>query len=130
MKGRSVLWEFNRMVHQLDPLAIAYSLMTLPSRRPPLPPCPTLCRINNTMKPSFTIILTLLLSVSALVAAEKRTISLFGKDYFYRWSKDIQHEFTPEGQEDLAKWKDMLTINLYPDVKTGEELANGVLSMD
>jgi hypothetical protein len=43
--------------------------------------------------------------------------------YFHRWSKDTQHEFTPETQEDLNKWSDMITVNGYPDVGDGERLA-------
>lgn len=43
--------------------------------------------------------------------------------YFHRWSKADQHEFTPEKQEDLEKWTDMMTVNGYPDVATGENLA-------
>jgi hypothetical protein len=44
-------------------------------------------------------------------------------EYFHRWSKDEQHEFTPEGQEDLEKWTDMITVNGYPDVEDGDGLA-------
>lgn len=43
--------------------------------------------------------------------------------YFHRWSKDDQHEFTPEKQEDLEKWSDMITVNGYPDVDDGDALA-------
>lgn len=43
--------------------------------------------------------------------------------YFHRWSKNDQHEFTPEGQEDLEKWSDMMTVNAYPDVDDGDGLA-------
>jgi hypothetical protein len=43
--------------------------------------------------------------------------------YFHRWSKNDQHEFTPEGQQDLNKWSDMITANAYPDVDDGERLA-------
>lgn len=43
--------------------------------------------------------------------------------YFHRWSHKEQHEFTPEEQEDLDKWSDMLTINGYPNVDDGEGLA-------
>jgi hypothetical protein len=46
-----------------------------------------------------------------------------GVAYFHRWSHNEQHEFTPEKQEDLDKWSDMLTINGYPDVDDGEGLA-------
>jgi hypothetical protein len=43
--------------------------------------------------------------------------------YFHRWSKDEQHEFTPEKQEDLNHWSDMITINAYPGVDDGEKMA-------
>jgi hypothetical protein len=43
--------------------------------------------------------------------------------YFHRWSKNNQHEFTPENQEDLDKWSDMITVNVYPDVHDGDGLA-------
>ncbi len=43
--------------------------------------------------------------------------------YFHRWSQNDQHEFTPEGQQDLNKWSDMITANAYPDVDDGERLA-------
>lgn len=44
-------------------------------------------------------------------------------EYFHRWSKDEQHEFTPEKQEDLEKWSDMITVNGYPNVDDGDGLA-------
>ena len=43
--------------------------------------------------------------------------------YFHRWSHNEQHEFTPDKQEDLEKWSDMITVNGYPDVSEGESLA-------
>lgn len=43
--------------------------------------------------------------------------------YFHRWSKNNQHEFTPDKQEDLEKWSDMITVNGYPDVHDGDRLA-------
>ena len=46
-----------------------------------------------------------------------------GVGYLHRWSMNHQHEFTPEGQEDLEKWSDMITINVYPDAHDGEALA-------
>jgi len=46
-----------------------------------------------------------------------------GVGYLHRWSLNHQHEFTPEGQEDLEKWSDMITINVYPDAHDGEALA-------
>lgn len=46
-----------------------------------------------------------------------------GVPYFHRWSKDTQHEFTPAKQEDLEKWADMMTVNVYSQVKDGDALA-------
>jgi len=46
-----------------------------------------------------------------------------GIGYLHRWSMNHQHEFTPKGQEDLEKWSDMITINVYPDAHDGEALA-------
>ena len=43
--------------------------------------------------------------------------------YFHRWSQNTQHEFTPENQEDLQRWTDMVTINVYSDAKDGDALA-------
>ena len=43
--------------------------------------------------------------------------------YFERWSKNDQHEFTPDKQEDLDHWSDMITINAYPGVDDGEKMA-------
>ena len=46
-----------------------------------------------------------------------------GVGYLPRWSKNNQHEFTPESQEDLEKWSDMITMNVYPDAHDGDALA-------
>jgi hypothetical protein len=46
-----------------------------------------------------------------------------GIDYFHRWSQNDQHEFTPEGQENLDKWADMITINVYQSAHDGDALA-------
>jgi hypothetical protein len=58
------------------------------------------------------------------------TLTFRGVEYFHRWSKDGQNEFTPDGQTDLSKWNDMLTINVHEGVRNGDqlaELANRVL---
>jgi hypothetical protein len=44
-------------------------------------------------------------------------------NYFQRWSKNDQREFTPDKQEDLDRWTDMITVNGYPDVHDSEGLA-------
>ena len=88
-------------------------------------------------KISLRILLVLALAGSAVqvretVAADQATKAAFafqGLNYFHRWSKNEQHEFTPEKQEDLEKWSDMLTINGYPGVADGEALATAANSV-
>ena len=81
---------------------------------------------------SITVFLSLLaVACSTLDAQELRTAAppakpafvFRGVGYFHRWSKNDQHEFTPEKQENLDKWSDMMTVNAYPDVHDGERLA-------
>ena len=55
--------------------------------------------------------------------ADKPAFVFRSASYWHRWSNNDQHEFTPRGQEDLQKWSDMVTINLYPDVRDGAALA-------
>jgi hypothetical protein len=81
---------------------------------------------------SIAIFLSLLaVACSTLDAQELRTVAppikpafvFRGVGYFHRWSKNDQHEFTPEKQEKLDRWSDMMTVNAYPDVHDGERLA-------
>jgi len=51
------------------------------------------------------------------------SLKIDGEEYLHRWSQGNQHEFTPHGQEDLDVWTDMVTINIFPDVANGEQLA-------
>lgn len=63
--------------------------------------------------------------------SSKPAFTFRGVEYFHRWSSDTQHEFTPAKQEDLERWTDMITINVYPGVDDGEKMAgaaNAVLS--
>jgi hypothetical protein len=87
---------------------------------------------------SPSIFISLAAACGALYAEETRAIppptkpAFVFRDvgYFHRWSQNDQHEFTPEGQQDLNKWSDMITANAYPDVDDGERLtekANAVL---
>lgn len=46
-----------------------------------------------------------------------------GAKYFHRWSHNDQHEFTPEKQENLDKWSDMITVKGYPNAHDGDRLA-------
>jgi hypothetical protein len=50
-------------------------------------------------------------------------IGFGGVQYLHRWSKGGQNEFTPAGQEDLGKWRDMVTLNVHAKVRTGDQLA-------
>jgi len=59
----------------------------------------------------------------AAAASAKSAFVFRGVGYLHRWSMNHQHEFTPEGQEDLEKWSDMITMNVYPDARDGEALA-------
>jgi hypothetical protein len=55
--------------------------------------------------------------------ADKPALVFDGVGYFHRWSQNDQHEFTPTGQDNLQKWSDMITINLYPSAHDGDALA-------
>lgn len=68
---------------------------------------------------------------AASAAAAGATLFQFaGQPFVHRWSHAGQHEFTPLAQPDLAKWQDMITVQLYDKVSNDDELAlvaNGVL---
>ena len=62
---------------------------------------------------------------------EAMTLNFRGTDFVHRWSKDGQNEFTPRDDSDLAKWRDMITVNVHEAVANGEQLAevaNRILS--
>ena len=74
----------------------------------------------------FLSLLALMLSrglLSAADSAAKPAFTFREVGYFHRWTQHDQHEFTPDGQEDLKTWSDMVTLNGYPDVRDGEALA-------
>jgi hypothetical protein len=48
--------------------------------------------------------------------------SFAGLQYFHRFTKADQHEYTPLGQEDLKAWADMVTILFYPTTKDTDAL--------
>ena len=69
--------------------------------------------------------------LAASPAASAATLTFDGMVYLHRWSKSGQHEFTPEGDKDLLRWRDMVTINTHDAVRNGEQLAalaNSVVS--
>ena len=51
---------------------------------------------------------------------QKAAFFLNQVDYFDLRSKNDQHEFTPEKQEDLKRWADMVTLDVYPAASAGE----------
>lgn len=69
--------------------------------------------------------LTLLALVAPLCWATdaEKDFTFAGTDYFHRWSREDQHEFTPQGQTDLAKWQDMLTLHRYTAATNAEQMA-------
>jgi hypothetical protein len=52
-----------------------------------------------------------------------RTLQFNKTRFIHRWHKDGQHEFTPEAETDLARWTNMVTINLHRAATNGEKLA-------
>lgn len=71
------------------------------------------------------------LASASLANAAPISLDFDGQTYLLRWSSQHQHEFTPSGQDDLNRWSDMVTINIYPGVSDGEglaDVANGVLA--
>jgi hypothetical protein len=53
----------------------------------------------------------------------KPDFEFLGKAFFHRFTQEGLSEYTPKGQEDLKKWIDMVTVNVYKDAKDGEALA-------
>ncbi len=88
-------------------------------------------RIVNEMTLLVGIITLLPLSFGGLGPHQAKPTYTFAKQTFvHRFTKGNLHEFTPKSQPNLQKWTDMITVNDYPDVKSGEDLAakaNGVL---
>lgn len=63
-------------------------------------------------------------SALASERANPATTFQFGNaKYLHRYTKDDQREYTPEGQEDLKVWTEMVTINIYRGARDGEALA-------
>jgi len=55
--------------------------------------------------------------------AKAATLTFGDTVYHHRWSKGGQNEFTPEGDNDLERWRDMVTINLNDGIRNGDQLA-------
>lgn len=62
--------------------------------------------------------------------SESMSFSFGDVRYVHRWSQNGQNEFTPVEQADLKTWQDMVTINLFENITTGEalsEIANRIV---
>lgn len=109
-----------------------------------LDPLNSVCSSQTNNNKNKMITRILLLSVSLLFsvivgdvnaresdAKESSKILFDAQDYFYKWSNEDLHEFTPTDQSVTGQWVDMVTINYYPVVSSDEDLAlvaNAVLS--
>ena len=62
-------------------------------------------------------------SGTAAATERKAAFAFGGVDYFHRWSENDQHEFTPKDQDNLEKWTDMITVNVYSSAHDGDALA-------
>jgi hypothetical protein len=61
-----------------------------------------------------------------MAAGQREKVTAFSfadVNYFHRFTQADQHEYTPDGQENLKAWTDMVTILFYRKAKDGEALA-------
>jgi hypothetical protein len=81
------------------------------------------------MKSLIKLLLISLLGVGLLPPAMARgdgpslAFKFNGQVYEHRWSQGGQNEFTPQGQDDLDHWQDMMTINVFEDVRDTKALS-------
>lgn len=97
-------------------------------------------KVRSRAAHAWVVLAGLLIQCGVLYAADKpagspgasaATLTFNGTVYHHRWSKARQNEYTPEGDKDLARWRDMVTVNTHDAVRTGDQLAglaNSVLS--
>ena len=76
------------------------------------------------IKGFFFIVILSLNGISDCDEKKAVSISINKLNFLYRWSSDIQFEFTPVGQEDLTKWTDMVTLISFQNVKNKQALTN------
>lgn len=70
-------------------------------------------------------------AIAADTTGATMNLAFNNSQFKHRWSQGTQHEFTPDPQTNLDAWTDMITVNVYPGVTSGESLsatANLVLS--
>lgn len=72
----------------------------------------------------FTLALALCAGADAAVAApDAPALQFRGTRFVHRWSRNDQHEFTPEADADLQTWRDMITLNVHAAATDGDRLA-------
>lgn len=79
--------------------------------------------MNNALYVSLVAALCNVTIVVAAADLKPLVVSFGDRSFIHRWSKNNQNEFTPEKQTDLTKWEEMITLNVHPDVKDGDQLA-------
>lgn len=76
------------------------------------------------MRTGLLLVFVFLFSAGHASAADALSCSFDGTRYFHRWAGKHLYEFTPDGQEDLALWVDMISVVLHPLATDGDALAN------
>ena len=87
--------------------------------------------LSTTLVSTLHPVYTAPTSIAAAPSVSAAPLQFAGQTFVHRWSKDNQNEFTPPEQTDLSAWHEMVTINVYPTVHDGEQLAqlsNAVLA--
>lgn len=71
----------------------------------------------------FPLALALAAGAGAAAAADPLSLHFLGQRFDHRWSRNDQHEFTPDGDADLRSWRDMITLNVHAAAGDGDRLA-------
>ena len=72
----------------------------------------------------LTAIGAIAVSDCAMAQTKATSLSFVGMNFVHRWSKEGQNEFTPAADTDLARWHDMVTVNVNDAVRNGDQLAD------
>lgn len=73
--------------------------------------------------------IAMFLGIMPIHASAKPSLTFSGVEYIHRYTKGNLNEYTPKAQSDLKTWTDMVTINDYANVKSGEDLAKSANSV-
>ena len=72
----------------------------------------------------LTAIGAIAVSDCGMAQTKATSLSFVGMNFVHRWSKEGQNEFTPAADTDLARWHDMVTVNVNDAVRNGDQLAD------